>query len=118
MKVMKVDNLKVLADSLGLFFGTVERQPLVERGTAGLVVSMVKFGPGAGNKMHSHTGEQVLIITEGRGVVATEQEEHIVTPGMIVYIPKNEMHWHGATKDSSFAHFSIQTPGETTMKGE
>jgi len=118
MKVMKADNLKVLPDPLGLFFGTVERQPLVEKGTAGLVVSMVKFDPGAGNKMHSHTGEQVLIITEGRGVVATEKEEHIVTPGMLVYIPKNEMHWHGATKDSSFAHVSIQTSGETTMKGK
>ena len=118
MKVMKADNLKVMPDPLGLFFGTVERQPLVEKGTAGLVVSMVKFDPGAGNKMHSHTGEQVLIITEGRGVVATEKEEHIVTPGMLVYIPKNEMHWHGATKDSSFAHVSIQTSGETTMKGK
>ena len=117
MKVIKTDNLKVMPDPVGLFFGEVERQPLVEKGTGGLVVSMVKFAPGAGNKMHSHTGEQVLIITEGKGIVATEKEEHIVTPGTIVYIPKNEMHWHGATKDSSFAHYSIQTPGETMKAG-
>ncbi len=116
MKVIKIDNLKVLPDPMGLFFGEVERQPLVEKGTGGLVVAMVRFAPGAGNKMHSHTGEQVLIITEGKGIVATEKEQHIVTPGMVVYIPKNEMHWHGATKDSGFAHYSIQTPGETTLK--
>lgn len=116
MKVLKIDNLKVMPDPMGLFIGKVERQPLVEKGTGGLVVSMVKFSPGAANKMHAHTGEQVLIITEGKGIVATEKEEHIVTPGMIVYIPKNEMHWHGATKDSAFAHFSIQTPGETRKK--
>jgi len=116
MKVLKADNVREMPDPLGLFYGKVERQPLMEKGAGGLVVSMVKFGPGGGNKMHSHTGEQVLIVTEGEGIVATEKEEHIVTPGMIVYIPKNELHRHGATKDSSFAHFSIQTPGETTLK--
>jgi len=94
----------------------VERQNLVEKGTAGLVVAMVKFAPGAGNRMHAHTGEQVLVVTEGKGVVATEQKEQTVTVGMIVYIPANEMHSHGATKDSAFAHLSIQTPGDTRLK--
>ena len=116
MKVIKVDNLKVMPDPLGLFFGKVERQNLVAKGTAGLVVAMVKFDRGAGNRMHAHTGEQVLVVTEGKGVVATEKEEQIVTPGTIVYIPANEIHSHGATKDSVFAHLSIQTPGETRLK--
>jgi quercetin dioxygenase-like cupin family protein len=116
MKVMRVDNLKTAPDPLGLFFGKVERQNLVEKGTGGLVVAMVKFEAGAGNRMHAHTGEQILVVTEGRGVVATEKEEQIVTPGTIVHIPANEMHWHGATKDSAFAHLSIQTPGDTKLK--
>jgi quercetin dioxygenase-like cupin family protein len=116
MKVIQVDNLKVMPDPLGLFFGKVERQYLVEKGTAGLVVAMVKFDLGAGNRMHAHTGEQVLVITEGKGVVATETNEWIVTPGTIVYIPANEMHSHGATQDSPFAHVSIQTPGDTRLK--
>ena len=115
MKVMQVDSLKVMPDPLGLFFGKVERQNLVEKGTAGLVVAMVKFDRGAGNRMHAHTGEQVLIVTEGKGVVATEKGEQIVTAGTIVYIPANEMHSHGATKDSTFAHVSVQTPGETHL---
>ena len=116
MKIMTTDKLQAAPDPTGLFFGKVERQSLVEKGTGGLVVALIKFAPGAGNKMHSHTGEQVLIITEGKGVVATDTERHIVTPGMVVYIPKNQRHSHGATKDSAFAHFSIQTPGETTIK--
>jgi hypothetical protein len=37
MKVMRVDNLKAMPDPLGLFFGKVERQNLVEKGTAGLI---------------------------------------------------------------------------------
>ena len=112
---MTTDKLQVAPDPMGLFFGKVERQSLVEKGTGGLVVALIKFAPGAGNKMHSHTGEQVLIITEGKGVVATETEQHLVTPGTVVYIPKNERHSHGATKDSTFAHFSIQTPGDTSL---
>ena len=116
MRVIQADNLKVMPDPLGLFFGKVERQYLVEKKTAGLVVAMVKFDRGAGNRMHSHTGEQVLVVTEGKGVVATEMGEQIVTPGTIVYIPANEMHSHGATKDSAFAHWSIQTPGDTKLK--
>lgn len=116
MKVLQVDNLKVMPDPLGLFFGKVERRYLVEKGAAGLVVAMVKFDRGAGNRMHAHSGEQVLIVTEGKGVVATEIGEQIVTPGTIVYIPANEMHSHGATKDSAFAHVSVQTPGDTRLK--
>ena len=49
-------------------------------------------------------------------MVATEKEEQIVTPGTIVYIPANEVHSHGATKNSAFAHLSIQTPGDTKLK--
>ncbi|HTU01718.1 MAG TPA: cupin domain-containing protein [Candidatus Sulfotelmatobacter sp.] len=113
MKVMKTDNLQVVADSL--FFGKVERQGVLPKGAAGMVVALVRFAPGAGTKMHTHTGEQVLVITEGEGVVATETERHTVRPGMVVHIPKNERHCHGAAKDSPFAHFSIQTPGETKI---
>lgn len=115
MRVMQADKPKVMPDPLGLFFGTVERQYVVEKGTAGMVVALVRFAPGAGNKMHAHTGEQVLIVTEGKGIVATKTEQHVVTPGAVVYIAANEPHTHGATPDSAFAHYSIQTPGETTI---
>jgi quercetin dioxygenase-like cupin family protein len=36
-----------------------------------------------------------------------------VTPGMAVYIPAGEKHWHGATKKSSFSHLSIAPPHKT-----
>ena len=41
MKVMRVDHLQVMPDPLGLFFGKVQRQNLVEKGTAGLVVAKI-----------------------------------------------------------------------------
>ncbi len=94
---MRVDNLQAMPDPTGLFFEKVERQKLLPKGTAGLVVAMVRFEAGAGNRMHAHTGEQLLVVTEGKGVVATEKEERIVAAGTVVYIPANEIHSHGAT---------------------
>ena len=76
-------------------------------------VTMIKFNPGARNVFHTHTGEQVLYVTEGKGIVANEDEEFLVTQGTAIYIPPGERHWHGATEDSSFSHLSILRPGET-----
>ena len=55
-------------------------------------VDNVKFVPGASNKLHTHTTEQILIITEGKGIVATKNQEHIVTPGMIILVSPGEEH--------------------------
>jgi quercetin dioxygenase-like cupin family protein len=62
--------------------------------------------------------EQVLIITEGKGIVATDQEEITVVPGDIVFIPANEKHWHGAAKDSAFSHLYVMAPEQKTTQLE
>jgi len=59
------------------------------------------------NKFHAHDHEQILIVTAGRGIVATEQEERVVKTGDVVLIPAGEKHWHGATEDSEFSHIYI-----------
>ena len=51
--------------------------------------------------MHRHTSDQILIITEGTGVVATPDEEKTVSAGDVVLIPANEDHWHGAPGDDA-----------------
>lgn len=33
-------------------------------------------------------------------------------PGDVVNIPPEVKHWHGAAKDSSFAHIAIEVPAE------
>lgn len=92
--------------------GPVHRKALIEsKDTGGFSVLLVSFGPGAKLNFHAHTYEQILYVTEGRGIVATKSKEYTVTPGATVYIAPGEVHWHGATKDSSFAHIAIQKPG-------
>ena len=90
-----------------LFTGPdVTRQPLVSE-SKDLRVSIVNFGKGVRNKFHTHDKDQVLIVIAGKGIVATEKEERVVTVGEVVLFPAGEKHWHGATKDSEFSHIVI-----------
>ena len=52
-----------------------------------------------------------MIITAGKGIVATEAEKRIVTVGEIVVFPAGEKHWHGAIQDSEFSHIVITRVG-------
>ena len=69
--------------------GTVTIQPALEEDHKGTQIQIinVNFEPGARNKLHTHTSEQVLVITQGTKIVATKDKEYIVTPRMIAYIP-------------------------------
>jgi quercetin dioxygenase-like cupin family protein len=60
--------------------------------------------------LHAHDHEQVLIVTAGKSIIATEHQEIIITPGDVVLIPANEKHWHGATEDSEFSHIYVSNP--------
>lgn len=115
MKIIHINDVEKVVVTSKLFIGgKVEAQRLIDDKVAeGFKVSLIFFSPGAKNKLHTHTFEQVLWVTSGKGILATEKEEHVLTPGMIAYIPASEPHWHGATQDSAFAHISIATTGET-----
>jgi quercetin dioxygenase-like cupin family protein len=58
-------------------------------------------------KLHYHSTEQILIVTAGTGIVATETETCTVGVGDLVRIPAGENHWHGATEDSEFSHLYV-----------
>ena len=113
MKIVNINNVEEREGGAPLFFGgrvTTQFALVEEWGAGNISVVNVKFAPGARNKLHTHTTEQILYVTEGEGIVATRDEEHTVGPGTVVFIPSDEEHWHGATRDSSFAHLSIISP--------
>ena len=35
-----------------------------------------------------------------------------ILPGTVIHIPANVKHWHGAAKDSWFAHLAFEIPGK------
>lgn len=114
MKVLRITPAAAV-DGGGDFFvgGPVRVQPLVSP-DEGIDIVVVRFSAGARTYLHAHHVPQVLHCMEGRGILATEHERNEVGPGDVVYVPANEMHWHGAAPDSDFAHLSIRPAGETT----
>lgn len=99
-----------------LFTGSdVTAQPLISEGSD-FSMGIVNFGKGVRNKLHMHASDQILIVTAGKGIVATEHEQREVTVGDVILFPKAEKHWHGATEDSEFSHIYIKkTSGKTTQ---
>jgi quercetin dioxygenase-like cupin family protein len=93
--------------------GEVRVQPIVPPAD-GLDIVLVRFSPGARTFLHTHSVPQVLHCSEGRGILATRREQHLVEPGDVVYVDANEEHWHGAVADSHFVHLSIRPPGDTS----
>ncbi len=119
MKVLKMTEAPKVSAAGPLFTGPdVTRQNLVSESKE-LTVSIVNFGKGVRNKFHIHDGDQVLIITAGKGYVATEKEKKVVTVGDIVWFPAGEKHWHGATEDSAFSQIFVTKEGhKTTQVGD
>ncbi len=101
------------------FVGNSFLNPLVEPGKAPLFLANVTFEPGCRNNWHIHRSEQgggqILVCTAGEGWYQEEGKEAVeLLPGKVVVIPANVKHWHGAKKDSWFAHISIEVPGVNT----
>ena len=77
----------------------------------------VTFEPGCRNNWHIHKAEkgggQMLVGVAGRGWYQEEGKPAVeILPGTVIHIPANVKHWHGAVKDSWFAHLAFAVPGE------
>lgn len=84
-----------------------------------IFMANVTFEPGCRNNWHIHHatkgGGQILICVDGEGWYQEEGKKAIsLKPGMVVTIPANVKHWHGAKKNSWFSHVAVEVPGENT----
>lgn len=80
----------------------------------GVVCANVTFEPGCRNNWHiHHKGGQILLCTAGKGWYQEKGKlAQLLKPGDVVNIPAEVSHWHGAVKDSWFAHIAIAVPAE------
>ena len=119
MKVVTMRDLPRDAAESPLFIGRVFRQLIVDPAESrSFNFSIVNFTAGSRNKFHQHTSDQILIVTEGTGVVATDGEERTVSAGDVVLIPAGENHWHGAPGSTPMSHITIQTKDSKTQQNE
>lgn len=82
--------------------------------TERVTIGNVTFEPGCRNNWHiHHKGGQILLCTAGRGYYQEwGKEAPELHPGDVVNIPPEVKHWHGAAKDSWFAHLAVEVPAE------
>ncbi len=82
--------------------------------TERVTIGNVTFEPGCRNNWHiHHKGGQILLCTAGRGYYQEWcKEAQELHPGDVVNIPPEVKHWHGAAKDSWFAHLAVEVPAE------
>ena len=98
------------------FIGNSYLNPLTDP-KCGLFLANVTFELGCRNNWHIHHaksgGGQMLICTAGEGWYMEEGKEPVsLEAGKVIVIPPEVKHWHGAKKDSWFAHIAIEMPGE------
>jgi quercetin dioxygenase-like cupin family protein len=119
MKVVSTGSLPRQPAVSPLFTGEVFRQAIVDPAESqSFNFSVVNFSAGSRNKFHQHTSDQILIVTEGTGVVATDAEERTVTAGDVILIPAGENHWHGAPGATPMSHITVQTKDSKTQQNE
>ena len=115
MKVMKTSDIEASARDSKLFKGHVTAQTVLDTEQSPLRANLINFDRGAVNVFHVHDFDQILYVTQGEGIIATEHEEIRIRPGDFVVIPAGEKHWHGATPDSPMSHIAISVRGKTTF---
>ncbi len=92
------------------FSGQSYLNPLVADPAIPVNVVNVTFEPGCRNNWHRHIdgGYQLLLVTAGKGwYQEAGKKPQKLTVGDVVVIKEGVKHWHGAAKNSWFAHVAI-----------
>ena len=101
------------------FVGNSFLNPLTDLTAGQFPLFNVTFEPGCRNNWHIHHAEkgggQILLCTAGEGWYQEEgKDPQELKEGTVIVIPQGVKHWHGAKKDSWFAHIAIEVPGVNT----
>ena len=90
------------------FVSPIKPANLGESDATVMPIVNVTFEPGCRNNWHIHHGaHQILICVSGKGWYQEWGKAPIaLTPGMVIDIPAEVKHWHGAQKDSWFQHYT------------
>ena len=122
MRVLKLDDLpkQAMGTATPIAGWTGEavsrtRQEMIADGQSdNFRCNVVNFSAGATTGWHAHDSDQILVVTAGRGIVASETEEREITVGDVMHIKAGERHWHGARADSTLSHITVTASGATS----
>lgn len=119
MRKVTLNDLPRFPRNESLFTNTVFNQTILEHEESDdFNCAIVNFPASTRTKYHTHSGDQILIITDGFGKVCSENEELDVKRGDVILINAGENHWHGASNDFSMSHITITVSGSKTTQTE
>jgi 4-carboxymuconolactone decarboxylase len=98
----------------GSFTGTVLQDSLATPAAPSRTsATLVTFTPGARTNWHTHKTRQVLVATQGTGMVQVRgKPPQLLRAGDVAEVPPGLVHWHGAIAGHLFAHISfVETDG-------
>lgn len=82
-------------------------------------VVVVSFQPGARTFWHSHPGGQFLYVLHGKGRVRSKGEVGTEpVAGDILYVPPDEVHFHGGSPHAPMVHFAFNGGGPPSWGAE
>ncbi len=89
MKIINPSDIESKENKNNPFFiGKVSAKFIISQDDApDITLGLVTFAPGARNVFHTHTAGQILYAVKGEGIVATEEEEFKLKPGMVLTFP-------------------------------
>ena len=110
MKIMNEGTMSSKRANSDWFTGTVWQDLIIDSPTPARVKALrVSFDPGARTAWHTHPLGQTLHVLLGVGLIATRgRKPQIIRAGDTVWIPPDEEHWHGASKNNGMIHLAIQ----------
>lgn len=98
----------------GCFAGTVLQDSLATPAAPSRTnATLVTFTPGARTNWHTHKTRQILVATQGTGMVQVRgKPAQLLRAGDVAEVPPGLVHWHGAVAGHLFAHISfVETDG-------
>jgi quercetin dioxygenase-like cupin family protein len=101
----------------GSFTGTVLQDALAGPAAPSRTsATLVTFTPGARTNWHTHKTRQILVATQGTGMVQVRgQKAQVLRAGDVAEVPPDVVHWHGSVAGHLFAHISfIESDGADT----
>jgi quercetin dioxygenase-like cupin family protein len=110
MKILKPASLPSSLGPTETFTGTVHVTPLTQgEEPSCLTCASVGFEPGARSAWHSHPKGQLLVVTNGAGLIQEwGKPVRRIQKGDVIWTPPGVKHWHGAAPNSALTHTAIQ----------
>ena len=91
------------------FTGTVLQDSLaVPLAPSRTSATLVTFTPGARTHWHTHKTRQILVATQGTGMIQVRgKTAQLLRAGDVAEVPPDVVHWHGSIAGHLFAHISF-----------